>query len=490
MITRLSLGLLTLVLTTWGHVSDAAEPRAPSALDRELVEILQQLPGRYAGEAGNPRIALQHKIVQIEAPQFGDVVFYHQISRDGMDSTAPFQQKIYVFDRRSDRPVNRMRSFVFPPKSGYANLERRPDILKTLDPSQLMNFPEGCAFLWSAAEGEPGVYVARVSPETCSYESAAFKQRISPKMTYRVANDSFGIEDLLYGATGQPLFPPSGLLIVPRLVEGTTAAVLAASMASDWRKLDPERTLYLELASGRVVFELTPTFAPEHVRNIRALAQSGWFDGLSINRVQDNFVTQWGDPEGSRPITTARSRIPPEFERRWTSSIAFTPLPDGDVYASTVGFVDGMPAAGEGPGGALWLTHCYGTLGVGRDNAPDSGSGAELYAVIGHAPRQLDRNITVVGRAVLGMEHLAALPRGTEALGFYKSAAERVPIRRVRMGVDLQPSERIELEALRTDTATFAALVEARRNRRDAWYRVPAGRIDLCSVPLPVRPAR
>lgn len=302
-----------------------------------------------------------------------------------------------------------------------------------------------------------------------------------------VAADSFGIEDLLYDATGRPLFTPSGLLVVPRLVEGTTTAVLAASMKSDWRRLDPERTLYLELASGRVIFELSPTFAPEHVRNIRALAQSGWFDGLSINRVQDNFVTQWGDPDGSHPIMTARSSVPPEFERRWDASIAFTPLPDGDVYAPRVGFVDGLPAAGEGPGGALWLAHCYGTLGVGRDNAPDSGSGAELYAVIGHAPRQLDRNITVVGRAMLGMEHLAALPRGTEALGFYKTAAERVPIRRVRFAADLPPSERIELEALRTDTATFTALVEARRNRRDAWYRVPAGRIDLCSVPLPVR---
>lgn len=485
-IRRLFWGIF-LALSVLAMPGRAAESASPAVLERELAEILQQLPGRYAGETGHPRVALQHKIVRVEAPRFGETVFYHQISRDGMDSTAPFQQKIYVFDRRPDRRVNRMRSFVFPPKSGYANLERRPDVLKTLDPAQLMNFPEGCAFVWSAAESEPGVYFARVAPESCAYESAAFKQRISPKMTYRVATDSFGIEDVLYGTTGQPLFPPSGLLVVPRLVEGTMAAVLAASMASDWRRLDPERTLYLELASGRVVFELSPTFAPEHVRNIRALAQSGWFDGLSINRVQDNFVTQWGDPDGSRPMTGARARVTPEFERRWTSSIAFTPLPDGDVYAPQVGFVEGMPAAGEGPGGAVWLTHCYGTLGVGRDNAVDSGSGAELYAVIGHSPRQLDRNITVVGRAVLGIEKLAALPRGTEALGFYKTSEERVPIRRVRMAIDVPASERTELEALRTDTATFAAVVEARRNRRDAWYRVPAGRIDVCSVPLPVR---
>ena len=75
-------------------------------------------------------------------------------------------------------------------------------------------------------------------------------------------------------------------------------------------------------------------------------------------------------------------------------------------------------------------------------------------------------------------------------MGFYKTAAERTPIRQVRLAADLPASERSELEALRTDSPTFAALVEARRNRQDDWYKVPAGRIDLCSVGLPVRPAR
>ena len=264
-------------------------------------------------------------------------------------------------------------------------------------------------------------------------------------------------------------------------------APLVSQEASDWRRLDPERTLYMDLDGGRVIFELSPTFAPQHVRNIRALSARGWFDGLTINRVQDNFVTQWGDADQSRPIEGAATRLPPEFERDWTSDLSFTRHPDGDVYAPQVGFVDGMPAAGERPGGKIWLTHCYGVRGVGRDNAADSGSGAELYVVIGHSPRQLDRNITVVGRVVFGIDRLASLPRGTEALGFYKTPAERVPIRRMRFAADLPPEERIELEALRTDTSAFAALVEARRNRRDTWYLRPAGHIDLCSVLLPVR---
>ena len=268
---------------------------------------------------------------------------------------------------------------------------------------------------------------------------------------------------------------------------GTMAAVIAASRPDEWRRLDPARTLYMDLDTGHIVIELAPTFAPRIVANLRALVRGGFFDGLSINRVQDNFVTQWGDADGKRSLGDALPRIAPEFERDWTAEVAFTPLPDGDVFAPEAGFVEGFPVAGDRAAGRIWMAHCYGALGVGRDNAADSGNGAELYAVIGHAPRQLDRNITVAGRVVMGMELLAALPRGTQPMGFYGTPAERVTIRRARFGDAFPPGERIGLEALRTDSASFTALVESRRNRRDDWYLRPAGKIDLCSVPLPVR---
>jgi peptidylprolyl isomerase len=126
-------------------------------------------------------------------------------------------------------------------------------------------------------------------------------------------------------------------------------------------------------------------------------------------------------------------------------------------------------------------------VGAGRGNEPESGNSAELYVVIGHAPRQLDRNLALVGRVVQGMELLSVLPRGTGPLGFYEQPGQHVPITSVRLAADVPEAERARLEVLRTDTATFAALVEARRNRRDDWYKVPAGYIDLCNVPLPAR---
>ncbi len=272
----------------------------------------------------------------------------------------------------------------------------------------------------------------------------------------------------------------------------TMQEVLEASAPGDWRRLDPARTLYLDLAAGRVVIELAPAFAPHHVANLQTLAHERYFDGLAILCVQENFVVQWGDPaageEGKeKSVGGAQRRLKAEFTLPWRDAPAWTPLPDGDVYAPEVGFSDGFPAARDRKAGQAWLAHCYGAVGVGRDNDADSGSGTELYVVIGHAPRQLDRNITLVGRVVQGMELLSALPRGSGPLGFYEKPEQRVPIKAVRRATDVAEAERTPLELLRTDTPTFTALVEARRNRRDAWYRVTAGRIDLCNVPLPVR---
>jgi peptidylprolyl isomerase len=266
----------------------------------------------------------------------------------------------------------------------------------------------------------------------------------------------------------------------------TMQEVLAASSPEDWRALDPRKTLYMELDTGRVVIELAPEFAPRHVENIRALVEGKYFDGLAITRVQDNFVVQWSDVEGNKPLGEARKTLAPEFTRS-ALGLSFTELPDPDAYAPQAGFVNGFPAAREASDGEAWLVHCYGMLGVGRDNAADSGGGTELYVVIGQAPRQLDRNITLVGRVVQGMELLSSLPRGSGAMGFYEKPERAVPIHRIRIAADVPAAERIALEILRTDTEAFEDLVEARRNRRDEWYKVPAGRIDVCNVPLPIR---
>jgi len=283
----------------------------------------------------------------------------------------------------------------------------------------------------------------------------------------------------------------AGFAAPPPAKGKTMSDVLAASAATDWRRLDPDNSVYLDFAAGRVIIELAPAFAPQHVANLRTLLRQHYFDGLAILRVHDNYVVQWGDPDAgdadkARSFGEAKHSLPGEFSQA-IGKQPFVRLPDGDVYAPQVGWSGGFPAARDPKAGQIWLTHCYGMVGVGRDNAADSGSGAELYVVLGHSPRHLDRNVTLVGRVVQGMELLAALPRGSAALGFYDKPEQRIPLTRVRLGSELPESERSTVELLRTDTATFTALVETRRNRWDDWYLQRSGKVELCNVPLPVR---
>lgn len=261
---------------------------------------------------------------------------------------------------------------------------------------------------------------------------------------------------------------------------------IVALDASDWRAIDPAHTLYLELPQGRVIIELAASFTPNHFQNIKALVEQRYFDGSFILRSQDNFVVQWGWPEGRAPkLKSAKAKLAPEWERPIQKG--FTALDESDVYAPRVGFIDGFPAAQDPKLAVEWLTHCYGMVGVGRDNEADSGNGVELYVVTGHAPRRLDRNVTIVGRVVHGIELLSVMPRGTGEMGFYKTESERTKIKSIRFASELPATQRIELEALKPDTVEFKKRIEKARNRKDAWYKNSPNHIDLCSVVLPVR---
>lgn len=265
--------------------------------------------------------------------------------------------------------------------------------------------------------------------------------------------------------------------------------VIKASRPAEWRALDPDNTLYMEVPGGRIVIELSPVFAPLHVANIKTMVRENYFDGLAILRSQDNFVAQWGDPneENPKPLKSAKEKLPGEFSIPLKNDRQFTRLPDKDGYAPQIGHSNGFPSARDPKSGQAWLTHCYGMVGVGRSNESDSGNGGALYAVTGNAPRQLDRNITVVGRVVEGMPLLSTLPRGPAPMGFYDKPEKMVMIKSIRLAADVPEAERSKLEVMRTDSASFKAVAEAQRNRGGPWTKIAAGHVDLCNVTIPVR---
>jgi cyclophilin family peptidyl-prolyl cis-trans isomerase len=274
--------------------------------------------------------------------------------------------------------------------------------------------------------------------------------------------------------------------------------IVAAAKADEWVAIAPSDLLVMDIAPDskgkprRVVIQLIPApFSQGWVSNIRKLAAAKWWDGTSINRVQDNYVVQWGDatekkalPEGLAVVPESEYVLPKSLPRPHTLDSLFYPRNDVSRWTS---FHEGFPVAGTGTpdSESNWAVHCYGMVGVGRNLSPDTGTGAELYTVIGHAPRHLDRNIALVGRVIEGIEHMSSLPRGTGALGFYEKEADRVPILSVRLGNEAKDVPAFEY--LSTDSDSFAAYANARANRRDAFFNIPAGGADICNIPVPIR---
>ncbi|NII09301.1 peptidylprolyl isomerase [Oleiagrimonas sp. C23AA] len=284
------------------------------------------------------------------------------------------------------------------------------------------------------------------------------------------------------------------LAAAPALAKDTPSSeqILKASKPSEWHRLSPERTAYLDLPAGRVVIELAPTWSPAHVANLKTLMAQHYFDGTSVYRVQDNFVSQWGDPDSDTPakaksMGTAKKTLPPEFVRHVDASLPFVKL-KRDVYAPEAGFSGDFPIGRDPAKHTAWIAHCYGTVGVARDVARDSGNANTLYAVIG-AARRIDRNLAVVGRVVQGMQYLSSLPRGPGSMGFYTDTAKRTPIKRMVLAANLPASQRTPLEVLKTDSATFQRLLNAKRHRHDAFYTVSSGTVGVCDMDIPVRAA-
>jgi peptidylprolyl isomerase len=264
--------------------------------------------------------------------------------------------------------------------------------------------------------------------------------------------------------------------------------IVAGAPASAWKTIPADDLLVMDLANGgRVVIQLAPSFAPVHVANIKALARGKYWDGASVYRVQDNYVAQWGLNESGKPWPEGVTPKPPAEYTRSLKGLKITPLGSPDAYAPGAGFADGWPVAYSARAGWADLTHCYGSVGVGRDLSPDTGTGGELYTVIGSAPRQLDRVIALVGRVVDGIDRFSTLPRGTEALGFYRNKAQYVPIAGIRIASDMPASERPSYQVMDTTSATFARYLKVRANRHDDFYIRPAGGVDLCNVQVPIR---
>lgn len=253
-------------------------------------------------------------------------------------------------------------------------------------------------------------------------------------------------------------------------------ALASPATAADWRALDPENTLVVDTSKGRIVVEMRPDLAPRAVARIKLLAREGVYDGLLFHRVIENFVDQTGNPNNRDGGVSRHPDLEPEFTFRLAPDhVTFRQASDG-----IEGFVGATPVAGVSDlemrrtpelGRRAWGAYCAGVAGMGRQAAENTAN-SEIF-FMRDAARRLDRDYTVWGRVVLGLDVVRAM-----AVGEPPAHPDRMT--RVRVAVDLPAAERPQVEVLNERGAAFRALVEKTRAARGADFSV-------CDVEIPTR---
>lgn len=154
-------------------------------------------------------------------------------------------------------------------------------------------------------------------------------------------------------------------------------SAVTALAANQYPELTKENTLYINVKSGIVKIQLLPDVAPNHVAQIRALAKSGFYDGIVFHRVIPEFMAQTGDPTGTGRGGSQLPDVAAEFT---------------DVYSFETGVV-----------------------GMARSSSPNSAN-SQFFIMFAPAPH-LDGSYTILGRVVEGMNSINSIKKGTDRSG-------------------------------------------------------------------------
>lgn len=288
---------------------------------------------------------------------------------------------------------------------------------------------------------------------------------------------------------------------VPASSLAETPAPAAAPAGPDWRAVDPENLVLIELATGTVAVELFPEAAPAHVARMRELLAEGFYDGEAFYRVIEGHVAQAGRefPMASKPW----SNLAFEAERA-VSADGFTPHGNADLFAPEIGHRSGFAVGREGT--QEWLLNCPGALGMARDEAVDTGNTEIFFPLLPR--RYLDRNYTIFGRVIAGMEHIDRLPRvepsteeemnalfgedeplAQQIAQYRRAKLDQNYIVSARLASSLPEADRPAYEVMNTEGAAWAALKESKRNYAaiPAFVSPPPQVLDICTLPVPAR---
>jgi peptidylprolyl isomerase len=251
-----------------------------------------------------------------------------------------------------------------------------------------------------------------------------------------------------------------------------------------WRETNPENTVFMQLQEGMVVIELNPRFAPKTVEQFKRLIQSRFYDGLGFYRVIDGFVAQGGDGSDLGELSEV-PLIDGEFEIDWFEELPFVGVQKPDLFAAETGFIDGFAVARDEKSEKLWLTHCPGVVAMARDEDADS-SRTDFYIVIGQAPRYLDRNLTVFGRVIQGMDVVQRIKRGPDSnAGVFQDETASTRIRSMKLSSEISEDDGQKAFVMDTSSKGFEDMFEDRRKRKQKFFKhKPPKVLDVCQIPL------
>ena len=260
---------------------------------------------------------------------------------------------------------------------------------------------------------------------------------------------------------------------------------IASALAPDWRDVSPENLILIETEYGDIVIELNPDFAPNHANQFRQLVRDDVYNGIHFYRVIDAFVAQGGLQEDAliEPFPTLINE-----NDRPLSDAPFIPLGNADLFAPIVGHINGFAVGRSESLEKEWLLHCPGALAMARDTDPDSG-GTEFYIVL-DAQRYLDRNLTIFGRVIDGMQYVQKLKRGVRAIesGVIQAPDVGDEILSMTVAADMDEMIRPKYQVQAMPSQAFEdAKTEKRLREEDFFYRKPPEILDICGFEVPVR---
>ena len=276
---------------------------------------------------------------------------------------------------------------------------------------------------------------------------------------------------------------------------GTVAVLAAASVTAagaqekaldpGYRVPDPNNTVVIDTTKGRIVVELYPVMAPNHVERLLTLTRQHFYDGIIFHRVIEDFMDQTGDPKGDGTGGSTLPNVKAEFTMRHDSSFPMTVA--SHPAGALIGFVGALPVESQVDELAAmtkdgktqaWGLYCQGVIGMARDSDPDS---ANSQFFLMRAPNSsLEKSYTAFGAVVSGLDVVKKIKIGSPAVNPDKMTS-------VQVLADMPEATRPHIEVMDTASPQFQTVIDDTRKKMGADFSacdviVPSKDLDAPTV--------